>query len=88
MSTNLQRLLDVEFKCSKEDPELWFSDFPEEQDKAIRICMGCPAQAGCLQYALENKVYGIWGATRETTRREMRKKLGIKGISLSYMNFK
>jgi hypothetical protein len=35
-------------------------------------------QAECLQYAIENRVDGIWGGMRESTRNEARRKLKIK----------
>lgn len=64
--------------CSQADPELWFSEFIAEQRVAIAICQHCPLREKCLQYAVENKVDGIWGGMRESTRNEIRRGLGIK----------
>lgn len=72
------RWLDGSQLCAQADPELWFSDFYHEQQKAIAICQHCPLQEPCLQYAIENKVDGIWGGMRESSRRDARRKLGVK----------
>jgi WhiB family redox-sensing transcriptional regulator len=74
----IYRWLDGSQLCSQSDPELWFSDLYAEQQKAIAICQHCPLQMDCLQYAIENRVDGIWGGMRESTRNEARRKLKIK----------
>lgn len=30
---------------------------------AKKICAGCPVRAECLEFAIENECYGIWGGT-------------------------
>lgn len=74
--------------CAQADPEMWFADDVETQNKAIAICQHCPLQSDCLQYATEHMVQGIWGGTRETTRHQLRKKLGIVGIQVKLTGFK
>jgi hypothetical protein len=32
-------------------------------DAARAVCAGCPVQAACLAYAIENQRYGVWGGT-------------------------
>lgn len=76
--TEIYRWLDGSQLCAQADPELWFSDQYPDQQKAIAICQHCPLQVDCLQYAIENKVDGIWGGMRESTRNETRRKLKIK----------
>ena len=50
--------------CTGHDPDLWFSDSPEDIARARVICRGCPGQLPCLSGALERReTYGIWGAT-------------------------
>jgi hypothetical protein len=50
--------------CAGRDPDLWFSDSPDDIARAQAICRGCPGQLPCLSGALERReTYGIWGAT-------------------------
>ena len=47
--------------CVGEDPELWFSDNPEDRELAIAICAACPVRLGCLDYAnRSDERFGIW----------------------------
>jgi len=47
---------------SGEDPDLWFSDNPEDRALAIEYCQVCPVRAACLQYAEDTKPrFGVWG---------------------------
>ncbi len=71
--------------CAETDPDAFFSEEPLEGAMYIRpiytheraakmVCMGCPYQARCLTYALENpELSGIWGGTNERQRNAMRK---------------
>jgi hypothetical protein len=43
----------------------------EIADTLQRICMNCPINRECLEYALEVKVYGYWGGTTEKQRERM-----------------
>lgn len=84
----ISRWMDGSQLCAQADPEMWFSDDTSIQDKAIAICQHCPLQTHCLQYAVEHMVQGIWGGTRESTRNQLRKKLGIVGIQVKLTGFK
>lgn len=64
--------------CAETDPELFF---PEQGSgtsgpvlAARRICGACPAQAECLEWALDypENLSGIWGGTSERERRKLR----------------
>lgn len=49
--------------------------FPEKNlngGRAKRICMNCPVRLPCLQYALDNHEWGIWGGTSDMERRRIR----------------
>lgn len=36
-----------------------------------KFCAGCPAQAGCARFAVENKIdHGIWGGLTSRERRQ------------------
>lgn len=38
----------------------------------IIVCEGCPFQSPCLQWAIENQEYGVWGGTSERARKRIR----------------
>lgn len=40
---------------------------------AKAICIGCPVINECLQLALENNEYGIWGGTTMEERKSLRR---------------
>ena len=56
--------------CIDADPEIFFSEEKEDVSKAIAMCNSCPLIASCLEWALRNEEYGIFGgrtpAERET----------------------
>ena len=59
------------------DPELFFPETPEDiyhnTRKAKAICNTCVFVEDCLEYALDNDVVGIWGATTPTERKNIRR---------------
>lgn len=61
------------------DPDTFFPEginsHPREIE-ATKFCKGCPYLAECLQFALENDEWGVWGGTTRHQRKDMRKKLG------------
>lgn len=58
--------------CRGVDPSLWFPSSTADAQEARRICAGCPVQAECLAYALENvEQHGIWAGTNRSQRRAM-----------------
>ena len=57
--------------CASHDPELWFSDSPQDAAQAKAICRGCPERVPCLSGALRRReTYGIWGGTDVTAGRQ------------------
>ena len=58
--------------CAETDPELFFPDpggaGVETAKAAMRICAGCAEKAECLQWALDNNEYGVWGGTTDSMR--------------------
>ena len=57
--------------CTNEDTNLFFSESNSEIRKAIAICNRCPIKRECLEDALANNEYGIWGGTTEGMRERM-----------------
>jgi WhiB family redox-sensing transcriptional regulator len=62
--------------CTQVDPELFF---PAKGDtwtarEARIICLRCPVQKQCLEYALRhNEQFGVWGGMTERERRRVKK---------------
>ena len=59
------------------DPEWFFSEDHKTQLQVTRICHQCPLIADCREYALNNRVDGVWGGLTERNLIDERKRLGI-----------
>lgn len=83
-------LSEGEAACSEIDPELFFpqdgEDLPNGRSvaptyknlaAARAICDSCELKARCLEYALRNDEYGVWGGLTEMQRSNLRRKVGI-----------
>lgn len=46
--------------------------------EAKNICKGCTVKEPCLDYALNNESFGIWGGMSETERQYARMEKGIQ----------
>src|SRR5690606_5225694 len=56
--------------CVNSDVD-FFSEDPQEIEKAKSICFECPVRRQCLEYALENDTrFGTWGGADEVTLRK------------------
>jgi WhiB family redox-sensing transcriptional regulator len=70
--------------CATIDPNLYFperdSGFSRTPEyKTIkRICMSCPYQKPCLQWALDNHEIGVWGGTTANDRRLIRQRMRLR----------
>lgn len=61
------------------DPDTFFPEgynSHAREKQVTRFCKGCPYLAECLQFALENDEWGVWGGTTRYERTQMRRKLG------------
>jgi WhiB family redox-sensing transcriptional regulator len=73
-------LFDGSQLCAQSDPD---SFFPEkhtnthEAKAAIRVCHNCHFKEPCLEYALKEDVWGIWGGKTERQRRFMKRQLRV-----------
>ena len=65
--------------CRDTDPDLFFpigttGPALEQIEAARGVCMECPAQEPCLEFALAtNQESGVWGGTSEEERRKLRR---------------
>ena len=57
--------------CIKVDPDLFFAESPRKVAAAKAICATCPIRTKCLNWALENEEYGIFGGTTPEERKAM-----------------
>lgn len=60
--------------CFGLDPDMFHPGRGQSTEPAKRICMQCPVQAECLEYALSHFLKcGIWGGASERERRQIRR---------------
>ena len=57
-------------EVSEESKLAFFSNEPDQIEKAISICNDCPIRMMCLENALKNKeAWGVWGGVDAKERR-------------------
>lgn len=75
--------------CSAEKVEINFF-FPEspsasvlrEQEKAAKkLCNECVVKSACVQVAIKNGEYGIWGGTTERERFLLKRRMRYKDLN-------
>jgi len=69
--------------CANEDTNTFFSDSIQDIRQALDICNHCPLKNECLEDALKNNEYGIWGGTTKEMRHRMQahsSSLGFRGV--------
>lgn len=63
--------------CAQTDPEIFFPETALEASKIIghvrRICGGCDFRQECLEYSLDNDVFGAWGGLLESEIKKLKK---------------
>lgn len=58
--------------CAGMNPNLFFPDFDSlVEEKAIITCGSCIIRERCLQWAIDNDEWGVWGGLTETDRRNL-----------------
>jgi len=53
-------LVTAEPACSPDTADAFYSDNPFEQQRALRLCAGCPIAVGCRELGADEP-FGIWG---------------------------
>jgi WhiB family redox-sensing transcriptional regulator len=83
--TQLLRRVTADPACAGEWPETWFPGVGQADiaREAKTICERCPVIDPCLEYALHHFVEGIWAATTEKERVQLRRRRGILAESLT-----
>ena len=57
--------------CKGTDPDALFVQ-GAAQNRAKRVCAGCPVRTECLSDALDNRMeFGVWGGMTERERRAL-----------------
>jgi WhiB family redox-sensing transcriptional regulator len=69
--------------CAQTDPEAFFPEGKGASARAAKkICVTCPVEAECLEWALINdERFGVWGNTSPRQRSAMRARLGLTTTS-------
>jgi WhiB family redox-sensing transcriptional regulator len=84
----IEQLQNVELaNCTSTDPEIFF---PEREDKiavrtASRVCAVCPIVEDCLEYAIKNENFGIWGGASSLERKRMIRQPYLRKVHLNDM---
>lgn len=65
--------------CIVEDPELFFpvgttGPALSQINEAKKVCKGCTVRDICLQWALANDEWGVWGGTTQDERRSYKRR--------------
>lgn len=61
-----------ESKCTPEDSNLFFNGSASKVIKAKMICLGCPVQNKCLDFAIKNNIEeGIFGGLTFDERKSL-----------------
>jgi len=68
------RLLTSLGRCRTEDPELFYAEDEQAVRQAVALCQSCPVMKQCLDYALDNEEFGVWGGATESERSRLRTK--------------
>jgi WhiB family transcriptional regulator, redox-sensing transcriptional regulator len=58
--------------CRGEDPNTFFPAHGDPGTRARQVCVNCPVQIDCLEYATAADESGIWGGLDQEQRRALR----------------
>jgi WhiB family transcriptional regulator, redox-sensing transcriptional regulator len=63
--------------CLTADPDIFYPEKAEQGRVATDICAACPVINECGAHALLHETLGVWGGMTVSTRRAIRRQLGI-----------
>lgn len=58
--------------CPGEDPDVFFPAHGDPGTRARQVCARCPVRSDCLDDAIVNDEWGIWGGLDREQRRALR----------------
>lgn len=58
--------------CKGKPAEWFFPVNPEDRERGLSVCRGCPVRIPCRKYGEEHENYGIWGGLIEKAQRARR----------------
>jgi WhiB family redox-sensing transcriptional regulator len=70
--------------CTDQDTSIFFSDADQQIRQALAICNRCPIKKECLEDAITNNEFGVWGGTTELMREQLR--YGSNSLALWQVN--
>lgn len=85
MSRNDLAWIDGRQRCTQDDidPEWFFNEDYQFQLTVAAICQACPLIHPCREYAMHNRVDGVWGGLTERgiTAERKRRRITPKNVS-------
>lgn len=65
-------------RCLDADPEIFFPPEGVNIRMARAVCLTCPVQEECLEYAIKNRIeYGVWGGLSTSQRGIIAKRMRV-----------
>ena len=64
--------------------DLWFPDKNEdtrEMRMAKQLCLSCTHKTECLEWAVKNEMFGIWGGKSAVERKNIRRMRAKRAVS-------
>lgn len=63
--------------CRGMGPALFFPARGEDTSPAKEVCAACPVAGPCYEHAVAGERFGVWGASSERERRDVRRERGL-----------
>ena len=68
--------------CRQIDPELFYPEKGGSSSEAKKICLTCPIQERCLEWALaRDERFGVWGGLSERERRDLKRRINAGDLA-------
>ena len=70
--------------CAEVGGDLWFPEKNEdtrEMRMAKQLCLSCTHKTECLEWAISNEMFGIWGGKSAVERKNIRRMRVKRAVS-------
>ena len=70
--------------CAEIGGDLWFPEKNEdtrEMRMAKQLCLSCTHKTECLEWAVKNEMFGIWGGKSAVERKNIRRMRAKRAVS-------